>query len=625
MSSGAPDARSSWRFNAAVFAGTAVIMAVYEAAKEWFFSGGLHAWESHAITVAVTASLATLAGVVVRRRFLSQESAGQASVMRVRSFSDGLLNAIPVAVFYKDREGRYLGCNALFSRIMGVTSEEVRGKTVFELWPSEMAEVYHRKDLDLMANPEAQRYEFKVKDKDGRVRDVLYSKGVFYDERGRVDGIIGAFIDISEAKATERELTAYRDRLEEMVNEKTLALQEGNRELLAAKEAAEAGNRAKSTFLATMSHEIRTPLNAIVGMAHLIRRAGLPPAQAERLTRVEAASQHLLEVIDAVLDLSKIEAGKFDLRVATVCVEAVVAEVAAVLRERVQAKNLTFVVESRHIPLALLGDATRLRQALFNYGSNAVKFTETGGITLRVRVIEETSDDVLLRFEVVDTGIGIAPEDQSRLFTAFEQIDGTSSRRYGGTGLGLAITRRLAQMMGGDAGVESATGQGSTFWFTARLARAREMGERMPLSAEDGEFILRTRHSGRRVLLVEDEPVNREIATILLEDAEQVVDTAANGEEAVERVAAGDYDIILMDMQMPIMDGLEATRRIRAQPGRAGTPIIALTANAFAADRERCLAAGMNDFVGKPVKPELLYDTLIRWLARSSDPAGRTS
>jgi signal transduction histidine kinase/ActR/RegA family two-component response regulator len=427
--------------------------------------------------------------------------------------------------------------------------------------------------------------------------------------------LIGTFQDISERKQFEAELLAHRDHLEDLVRSRT-------EELTVAVKAAEAANVAKSRFLANMSHEIRTPLNAITGMAHLIRRSGLSTEQAERLGKLEHASEHLLEVLNAVLDLSKIEAEKFALDDTEFRIETVIGNVASMIQVRAHAKGVRIQSEVDAMPFHLRGDPTRLQQALLNYASNAVKFTDRGQIVLRLVLVREEVDAVVVRFEVEDTGIGVPAEVLGRLFQAVEQADNSNTRKYGGTGLGLAITRRLAQMMGGDAGAESTPNQGSRFWFTARIARATEAAAPQALLLSSVEHSLRQGHAGRRILVVEDEPVNREITLMMLEDMGFVIDVAEDGLEAVEMTAQNRYDLVLMDMQMPRMNGLDATRAIRNQPDNRELPILAMTANAFAEDKALCMAAGMNEFIAKPIKPDILFENLLKWL-RAAERAER--
>ena len=413
--------------------------------------------------------------------------------------------------------------------------------------------------------------------------------------------------DITEKKHLARELELHRNHLEELIAIRTLELEQ-------AQKAASSANSAKSAFLANMSHEIRTPMNGILGMANILRSEGVTSKQAKRLDTIDTSAQHLLSIINDILDLSKIEAGKFMLEEAPVAIGSLLTNINSILAERARDKGLRLLIEAESLPHNLVGDPTRLQQALLNYTTNAIKFTMQGVVTLRALKKMETANEVEVRFEVEDTGIGIAPETMSRLFTAFEQADSSMTRKYGGTGLGLAITRRLAELMGGKFGAESTLDVGSTFWFTAKLKKSAEAFAKPLLTEINAKAVLRQHYSGCRILVVDDEPINREVAQIHLEAVDLVVDMAEDGVEAIALAQRTSYAAIFMDMQMPNVNGLEATKEIRQLPEHRDTPIIAMTANAFAEDKAQCVAAGMNDFLIKPFNPDDLFKTLLKSL-----------
>jgi two-component system sensor histidine kinase/response regulator len=664
----------------------------------------------------------------------ASQTAAMQEKSRQQAIVQSLIDGLPDLISYKDPQGRYMGCNIACAGLTGKTVQEIVGRTDVELLGPERAAIIAERDALVLRTLQPAVYDELFTFKDGRTAWMTLVKAPFFDGDGKLLGLVGVARDITERKKAADEIQRARD-------------------------LAEDATKMKSDFLANMSHEIRTPMNAIIGMTYLVQKTELTPRQRDYISKVQAAGKHLLGVINDILDFSKVEAGKLDLESADFELQGLLENLGGLLAEKVHAKGLELVFDvGAEVPTHLRGDAMRLGQILINYTNNAVKFTDAGSIVVSVRASELTDSSVMLNFRVRDTGIGMTPEQMGRMFQSFSQGDTSTTRRFGGTGLGLAISKQLAQLMGGEVGVESVPGKGSVFWFTARLEIGSASGrELMPqpdlrgrraLVVDDNEYaraaiaqmlldmtfsveqassgaaaideirrastaglpydivyldwrmpgmdgiatarrikslglerapllfmitayareemrqealaagienvlikpvnpsllfdstmsvmgaapvtgrLVRSTPApavqplaglrGRRILLVEDNDINQQVARELLEDAGLVVEVAGNGEVALRMVQAAPYDLVFMDMQMPVMDGLAATRAMRQIERLADLPIVAMTANAMEKDHQRCMAAGMNDSVIKPIDPDRLWSVLKRWLPPES-------
>ena len=547
-----------------------------------------------------------------------------------------LMNAIPLPIYYKDAEGRYLGVNKAWEDFFALPFSAVANRTLLEISALREAWGNHAMDLELLRQSGRQVYERQMTDAEGTVHDIVFHKATFPALDGNVGGLIGVAMDMSLQRSAERAREKMLAELETLVAGRTAELTATNAALLMVntevvslntelghlKEAAEAATHAKSGFLANMSHEIRTPMNAILGMAYLLGQTELSTQQRTYLAKMQGAGQVLLGIINDILDFSKIEDNRLDIEHVPFRLAEVLERVAALEEPKAAEKGLALNFDqAANVPAVLVGDPLRLIQVLTNLVNNAVKFTAAGSISVRVAPAAGSSGPQL-QFSVRDTGIGIGAEAQERLFRPFSQTDATIARRFGGTGLGLAIAKQLVKLMGGDIWVESTPGQGSTFHFTIRC----EVGENpVSLGGDTAPELAALKRKGGlancRLLVVDDNEINLDVAEEILSGLGVTVSRAEHGRAALAKLAEQSFDAVLMDVHMPVMDGYEAARTIRQQAQWQTLPIIALTASAMASDREKALAAGMNDFVPKPIQPQTLLTVLLKWLRPEAEAA----
>jgi len=550
-------------------------------------------------------------------RNITDRKQAEESLTAERNLLLTLINAIPDRVYIKDKESRFLLNNIAHIKALGANSQsEVKGKSDKDFRPAELASRYSTDDRSVIVsgNP-LYDYEEPTILPSGEMGTLLVHKVPLHNPTGEVIGLVGVSRDITENKRAEDALGAAMVNLRE-ANQRLLEETSRANEMMVQ---AEIANRAKGDFLANMSHEIRTPLNGIMGFSQIIARSkDVEQRERKHAEQITGECKKLLKLINQLLDLSKIEAGKMELDVCDFSLAILMADISSTFNAMAAEKNIEFgEVIDKEVPDALFGDEMRLRQILINLIGNAIKFTREGWVSITISCSEEKDDNVKLLFRVTDTGIGIANEKLELIFESFTQADSATTREFGGSGLGTTICKQLVELLGGEIGVKSEIGKGSTFWFTVVFKK----GSLEKPTEKAGETLAPLNNA--RFLVVEDYPTNQEVAKYMIESAGGHISIAENGLIALDIFKEGDFDIILMDVQMPKMDGYEATREIRKIPGGANIPIIGMTANVFEKDKQDCISAGMNDFISKPLDFKKLLEIVTRWLP-SVDSAGES-
>lgn len=519
----------------------------------------------------------------------------------------------PESIMITDSQARLEYVNEAVVRNTGYSREELIGQTPRMLQSGKTSPETYASLWHALTQGGSWRGELYDKRKDGTEHVELAMISPIRQANGGISHYLAVMEDITEKKRLSAELERHREHLQELVKAKTIELER-------AKEAAETANIAKNAFLANMSHELRTPLHGIMGLTQLVLPQVTEPAVREQLAKAVRLSQHLASLIDDVLDIAQIEAGRVSLTCEDIHFADVLGNIGDVLGKSATDKGLDLKIDldPKLATIALRGEAKRLIQIILNLTSNAIKCTDAGVVTVRARLVTDNPSDVFVRVEVQDTGIGISEQEQQHLFVAFHQSDGSRTHKYSGTGLGLALSKRLAEAMGGSIGVTSQPGTGSTFWFTARFAKGTGDFVQLPAASEPyAEAILHRDYADRKLLVVDDDEDNRQLTLLQLKPVWPIIDSARDGLEALDLAQKNHYDLILMDVRMPRMDGLEATRRIRQLPGFADVPILAMTANIFPEDMAAYTDAGMDDCIAKAVDPTPPFEPILKWLSRS--------
>jgi PAS domain S-box-containing protein len=507
------------------------------------------------------------------------------------------------AIMTTDPAGIITDVNKQMEALTECTRDELIGAPLKKYFtdPDRAVAVMH----SVLSGKKITNYDLTVRARSGKETAISYSATTFHDRDRVLQGVFAAARDVTESKRLD------------------LVLQEKNIELESARLAAEKANLAKSDFLSSMSHEIRSPLNGILGLAYLLEQAKLDLASNNMVRKIRASGRMLLSLISDILDVSKIEAGQMMIEQAPFRLADVIDNLSVVLGVAVGEKDIQLIIQPPPQGVfTLIGDALRLEQVLINLSINAIKFTSIGQVEVRTELLSRDSEQIFLRFSVRDTGIGIAPELQSGVFAAFTQADSSTTRRFGGTGLGLTICRQLVNLMGGEIGLVSVLGKGSEFWFTVPLKTVAEADSVVSNTVRVEALMAGQSLLGIRVLVVDDSEINCEVALRILQGQGAIVALAGNGQEALDWLQAhpDGTDLVLMDVQMPVMDGIEATRQLRLNPRFADLPIIALTAGAFKSQRDAAEAAGMTHFISKPFDvPSTI--ALIQHLCRKPVPA----